>query len=60
MKKKKKKKLNLYKEIKKYLLNFNCDIVNFDVSINIENVKLFIKKHIFFSIYINIKTIFLN
>ena len=43
--------LNLSKEEKEYLLNFICDIDNFGISINIEKVKLFIAKNLFFSNY---------
>ena len=43
--------LNMNKEVKIYLLNFICDVDNFGVSINIEKVKLFIAKNLFFSNY---------
>ena len=37
------------KEEKNYLLNFICDIDDFGLSINVEKVKLFIAKNLFFS-----------
>ena len=41
--------LNMSKEEKNYLLNFICDIDDFGLSINVEKVKLFIAKNLFFS-----------